>query len=202
VTTAWQVAFVALSGCVIVLSILLVTTMRQVGVISLSLRPTEQGRGPLLNAPAPALAGIDALSGHRWSLKAHASTARVIVFLSSQCESCRTLVPALNAFAEERTDLAVVAVVPGNREDARRFAELTGLAVSTICDHDSQAFALYNVSFTPHAVSIDAGGRITVTTAVKDRTELDQLVPVPGYSRPNVNDHPNAAPPALALKET
>jgi hypothetical protein len=204
VSAAWQVAFLALAACVLVLALLLVTTMRQVGVISLSLRPTDQGRGPLLNGPAPAIAGLDARTGASWSSKGGSASARVLLFLSLHCESCRTLVPVINQFSDDRHDIEVVAVLPGSRADARTFVDLTGLRVPAICDHDSQAFALYNVSFTPHAVGIDASGRITATTPVKDRQDLDRLAPDPGYPLPTAPDDPaeQASVGVAVLKET
>lgn len=190
-SAGWQVAVVVLAACVVALAVLLVSTMRQVGVISLSLRPTDQGRGPLMNAPAPALAGIDARSGDKWKLRGR--DAQVLLFLSLHCESCRTLVTAVNAFAADRPDVSVAACIPGSREDARQFVALTGLDVVTLSDHDTQAFALYNVSFTPHAIAIDASGRVTATTPVRERADLDQLAPRPNYPRPERPVGSNAA---------
>lgn len=184
-TTGWQIAFAVVVLAILLLTLIMVTTMRQVGVISLSLRPTDQGLGPLLNAQAPAIDGADALTGSDWRLHSSKRDAQVLFFLSMHCDSCRALVPFVNEFAADRPDVRVAAMIPGSREDARRFVDLTGLRVPTLSDHDTQAFALYNVTFTPHAVAIDANARVIATTPVKNRDEIDQLVPQPGYARPD-----------------
>ena len=176
---AWQIAIVMLWILFVAVTATLVGLARQVGVISLSLRPRDRGRGPGIGMKAPAFAGRDVTERvSSWSLKATTGRPRVMAFLSGDCGSCAELVPALNALARDRPDVEAVAIFPGRASDAVAFTKRTTLSLPALIEADTEAFTLYNVQLTPHVVVVDDNDVVRASGPARSSSDVQELLSV------------------------
>ncbi|MEJ7785144.1 MAG: hypothetical protein WKF96_10105 [Solirubrobacteraceae bacterium] len=95
------------------------------------------------------------------------------VFVSEGCAHCHRIMPQLNAFAREHAgDAAVVAVIAGSSEDARRLAKMRGLDLPAISGNEiGQA-----VPWTPYVFVCDTYGAIVEEGPLSGRADLETLL--------------------------
>lgn len=183
-SAGWQIAVVTLWVFALGLALVLVATLRHIGVLHVALRGPARGMGPRIGDEAPAFSGHDLLvEEETFSSRDRGDRAGLFAFLSPDCGGCEKLVPHLNAFATARSDVDVTALLPLGAEEGRKVARRLGLKTCVLGEHETDAFAAYNVQLTPHIVVVDIDGRVVASGAAHDEEELLRLTravePVP-----------------------
>lgn len=155
-----------------------VAVARQVGVLHERVAPVGAlvpRHGPVVGSPAPKLA-MTSLQGQTVVLGGQLpeGTSRLLLFVSAQCPICKKLIPIAKGFARtEKID-----VVFAGDDDAETQRKL-------VADMDIAAFPFlnstelgraYGVDKLPHAVLLDAQGRIVARGLVNSREHLESLV--------------------------
>ncbi len=111
--------------------------------------------------PAPdfELAAVRGTAGSLAELSERAR-ATVLVFVSTGCGPCLTLLPALAHWQEALSgSVTVAAIFEGAREDVERVSAEYGLS-PVLGQKEQEAFGLYALQATPSAVLIDGDGAI------------------------------------------
>ena len=178
-TTALIVAVIVQWVFLIALATIVFALLRQVGVLHERLGPVGAlmlPGGPQPGMPAPRfdltdLFGRDVTIGGR----ATGTLSTLLFFLSPTCPICKSLLPVLLSLAAEEGDgLRLVFASDGDEEAQRDMVREFGLG-----DHPlvlSTALGLaYEVSKLPHAVLIDAEGRVAAKGLVNNREHLESL---------------------------
>jgi uncharacterized membrane protein YphA (DoxX/SURF4 family)/thiol-disulfide isomerase/thioredoxin len=89
----------------------------------------------------------------------------VLVFLSTHCGPCLTMLPKLADWQESLAHaVSLPAIFSGEQADIERVAEEAGLSV-VLAQEGSEVFGLYALRATPSGVLIDADGVIASTPA-------------------------------------
>ena len=175
-STGWQIAVISLWAVVVVLALVVLSAVRQVGVLALQARPPMPGLGPLLGDPAPAFAGDDVADRGGWSTKRHDQRPALVAFMSPQCPGCAELAPHLNDFAREHQNVDVAVVLPvATPQDGHAFLRQHALEVPVLVESETQAFSLYSVQLTPHLVAISGTGTISGSGAAHNREQLTRI---------------------------
>jgi len=101
----------------------------------LVVRPQAVVDSPLVGKPAPAIAGID-LDGRSWNLADGHGRLVWVNFWATNCEPCRTEMPAMQRLAEEHPDdLLILGIDWGEGRDAvARFARDYGVHYPILLD--------------------------------------------------------------------
>jgi hypothetical protein len=171
-TTAWIVAYALLAGLSVVLVVLVLALARYVGTLSSRLpQPVALGldQGPELGT---ALAET-ALAPNVVDLLQHDARAKtLLVFLSTHCAACNTLVGELNLFTRDRPDLDVVAVVGGESDGAERMVRALRLEKKII--DQRQAGRSLGITTLPFGLMYREG-TLVAKGVVNSRDMLDSL---------------------------
>jgi methylamine dehydrogenase accessory protein MauD len=164
---------------------------RQVGVLHVRVAPAgalDAGKGPAVGEQAPHL-HVTTLDGKAMTIgKADASTSlRLLMFVSAQCPLCKSLIPVAKSFAAaERVDLVFI----GDDDPAAQRA--------MIAKHDMAGYPFINspevgmafeVAKLPHAVLLDAGGKVLAKGLVNSREHLESLIVSHEMGVPHVQDY-------------
>ena len=101
----------------------------------LAVRPQALVDSPLVGKAAPAIVGTD-LQGRRWTLADGRGRLVWVNFWATNCEPCRTEMPAMQRLAEEHPDdLLILGVDWGEGRDAvARFAADYGIGYPILLD--------------------------------------------------------------------
>ncbi|MDQ2933577.1 MAG: TlpA family protein disulfide reductase [Chloroflexota bacterium] len=101
----------------------------------LGVRPRALVDSPLIGKPAPAIAGED-LDGRHWTLADGRGRLVWVNFWATNCEPCRTEMPAMQRLAEEHPDdLLILGVDWGEGRDAAAgFAARYGIHYPIVLD--------------------------------------------------------------------
>lgn len=151
---------------------------RQIGVLHVRVAPAgalDAGKGPAVGEQAPHL-HVTTLDGTPMTIGAAVPSAslRLLMFVSAQCPLCKSLIPVAKSFAAaERVDLVFV----GDDDPAAQRA--------MVAQHDMAAFPFVNstevgrafeVDKLPHAVLLDASGKVLAKGLVNSREHLESLI--------------------------
>lgn len=171
-TGIWLASYVILWAVVIALGILLITTLRLVGVLHHRLGPTGAlvvDEGPRLDEPlvAELAASVPALRFPR-------ERDVLMVFLSDRCPSCVNLMDSLIAFARRNAgvDVLLLPAGAGLREDGPIATQASGLR---LVPEPSLAKAL-QISITPFGLWVDRAGITRGKGIVNHIEHLDSLL--------------------------
>ena len=173
---------------------------RQVGVLHVRVAPAgalDAGKGPAVGDPAPHL-HVETLDGKAMTIGGTLPSAslRLLMFVSAQCPLCKSLIPVAKSFAKaERVDLVFI----GDDDAATQRA--------MIATHDLAAYPFVNgsevgrafeVDKLPHAVLLDATGKVLAKGLVNSREHLESLVVSHEMGVPHVQDYiAGLKPPAI-----
>lgn len=172
-TGIWLASYVILWGAVAVLGVLLLTTLRLVGVLHHRLGPTGAlvvDEGPRLDEPLAA-----EISRSVRALRFPRERDVLMVFLSDRCPSCVHLMDSLVAFSRrnaERVDVLLLPTEGGFREDGPIAARAAGLRM---LPEPSLAKALH-IAITPFGLWIDRAGTTRGKGIVNHIEHLDSLL--------------------------
>jgi methylamine dehydrogenase accessory protein MauD len=164
---------------------------RQVGVLHVRVAPAgalDAGKGPAVGDAAPHL-HVTTLDGAAMTIGGSVSPAslRLLMFVSAQCPLCKALIPVAKSFAKaERVDLVFI----GDDDVAAQRA--------MIAQYDMGAFPFVNgaevgrafeVDKLPHAVLLDANGKMLAKGLVNSREHLESLIVSHEMGVPHVQDY-------------
>jgi thiol-disulfide isomerase/thioredoxin len=156
----WQVLILLLVATVVVEGVLLVAVARQVGSISLMVRPhapRDIGGGPDIGA-------LVDLPDRDWPA--------VVLFVSPGCPPCEELLPHVPAVQRRYRDVGLVAAV-AHPDEGLRTEYMSTLGDVAI---DGQAlWQEWRVEGTPFAVAIDGDGRVRAGGVVNTIDQLEAL---------------------------
>lgn len=177
----WIASVIALWIVVLFMGLLLAGALRQLGILHMRLGDdpgaliTDSGldRG----TQAPDFEARDAISGLVSRFTSLPPVARMVVFLSPNCLSCRELVPHLNEVRETRgKEFEFVTVCQGDEEGCRAFARMNRLKMPVFLDVGGEISHAYQVALTPFAYVLDFQGRVVIRGVVNDWRQLESLL--------------------------
>ncbi|MFZ0386091.1 MAG: TlpA disulfide reductase family protein [Solirubrobacteraceae bacterium] len=163
------VALVAVSVLAVALAVLVRWLWSHVRALSgqlSALALAQQTPGLRPGTPAPSFA-LESLAGGLASLEELLAPGRPVsvVFVSDQCEPCRTLLPSLGRWQQSLGErLTLATVFSGDREAARRLTQEHALPFALSQDGD-EVFNAYKLRATPSAVLVDSDGTILAPPA-------------------------------------
>jgi methylamine dehydrogenase accessory protein MauD len=180
VSGVWLASYVVLWVVVLLLAFLLAGALRQLGLLQLRLGDdpgaliTDTGleRG----ATAPDFTALDAESGELVSLSDLPAVARMVVFASPGCLSCRELIPGLNEVRKTRGEFDFLVVCRGDLESCQAFGRMNRLEAPMVVDTTGQIEKDYRVTLTPFAYLIDHEGRVVIRGVANDWRQLESLL--------------------------
>jgi methylamine dehydrogenase accessory protein MauD len=172
-TGIWLVSYLVLWGVVVILGVLLMTTLRLVGVLHHRLGPT----GALVVDDGPRLEAslVTEIETSVSALRFPRERDVLMVFLSDRCPTCLNLIDSLVAFSRRNAEDVDVLLLPagsGFREDGPIAARAAGLRLVA---EPSLAQAL-QVSITPFALWMDRTGTARGKGIVNHIEHLDSLL--------------------------
>ena len=177
----WLASYVVLWMLLLVMGFLLAGALRQLGLIQLRLGDdpgaliTDIGleRGTL----APDFTALETATGELLTLSSLPSKARLIVFLSPSCLSCRELVPGLNEVRATRgREFDFLVVCRGDIDSCRGFASMNRLHAPMVIDTNGQIEKDFAVTMTPFAYLLDHESRVVIRGIANDWRQLESLL--------------------------
>ncbi len=179
-TGPWIVAFVLVGGLLGLLCILFLALARYVAALASRLPdpvPLELAQGPQLGSrleDVPLPRGfVDVVAGSNGSGGAAVSRL-TLVFLSTSCTACRTMISGLNRFARDWSEVRVVSVVSGRGEEAERMARAR-TSPESVVDGDATLARVFGVATVPFAFLYEHG-ELRAKGVVNDREMLESLL--------------------------
>lgn len=186
----WVASLVALWVLTLFLAFLLAGALRQIGIIQIRLGAdpgaliTRSGldRGSI----APDFALVDVRTQQRVVLSSLPRRATVLVFMSTSCSACVTLVPHLNEVLGTRGDeFEFVAICRGSMDACRALLTNTGLRAPLLHDAGGTTEAAYGVTLTPFTFVLDADHRVLVRGIANSWAQLESLLDQEGSLEPS-----------------
>jgi methylamine dehydrogenase accessory protein MauD len=179
--TIWQISLVGLWIVVILIAFLLAGALRQIGLLQLRFGDDP---GALITATglergvaAPDFSAIDSETAEPIRLSELNSQARVLVFMTPSCLSCRELVPGINEVMSTRGDeFDWLVVCHGGVESCRGLARMNRLRARMIVDTAGEIETAYEVHVTPFAYVLDYAGRVLIRGVANDWRQLESLL--------------------------
>jgi methylamine dehydrogenase accessory protein MauD len=178
-TTALIIAVIVQWIFLMALAALVFALLRQVGVLHERLGPVGAlmlPGGPQPGMPSPKFDLID-LDGRAITIGGHRAggVSTLLFFLSPTCPICKSLLPVLLSIAaEEGERLRLVFASDGDEPAQRDMVRDFGLADYSLVLSTALGLA-FEVSKLPHAVLIDAEGRVVAKGLVNNREHLESL---------------------------
>ena len=173
---AWIVAFALLASLVGLLAVLFLALARFVAALATRLPqaiPLELSQGPPVGSRLEELLLPDALAVLVRGSNGDAPESLALVFLSTSCATCQTMVSALNRFARDERGLRLVTVVSGRSAEAERMAQALTIR-DRLVDGDGTAARALGVSTVPFAFMFEQGA-LKAKGVVNDRDMLESL---------------------------
>lgn len=166
---------------VLLMAFLLAGALRELGLVQLRLGDdpgaliTDAGleRG----TPAPDFHAVDAENGAKYTLSELPKRARVLVFVSPTCASCRHLIPHLNEVSHTRgNEYHFLVLCKGDRAACSAMARRNGLKTQMLVDESGHIESAYQVTMTPLTYLLDHQGRVVIRGIANDWRQLEALL--------------------------
>lgn len=185
------VAVVSLWVLVLIILFLIVGALRQIGLMQLRLGTdpgaliTREGLDRGIAAPDFQLPTLD---GGQIALGELGAIPKLLVFLSTTCQSCRELAPHLNeVFDTRHKQMAVVVICDGSLESCDSFAREAVIRPRVAVDTTGLVKAKYEVAMTPFAYFLDFESRVLVRGIANSWTQLESLIAQEGTLEPELH---------------
>ncbi len=151
---------------------------RQIGVLHMRVAPAgamDAGRGPAIGEAAPRL-DVTTLDGRPLTIggSVEQGRLRLLMFVSAQCPLCKGLIPVAKSFAAaERIDLVFV----GDDDAAAQRAMIAKFDMAAYPFVNNATVGLaFEVDKLPHAVLLDATGKMLAKGLVNSREHFESLI--------------------------
>jgi methylamine dehydrogenase accessory protein MauD len=200
----WLASYVVLWLVVLMLAFLLAGALRQLGLLQLRLGDdpgaliTDTGleRGTL----APDFTAVQSETGELVTLSELTPKARMIVFASPGCLSCRELIPGLNEVRKTRRDFDFLVICRGDIESCQGFGRMNRLEAPMVVDTTGQIEKDYLVTLTPFAYLLDHERNVVIRGIANDWRQLESLLEQEGtlQAAPWVDVSDDGEPAAVA----
>ena len=176
----WLASYVVLWLIVLALAFLLAGALRQLGLLQLRLGDdpgaliTDTGleRG----TPAPDFTALESETGELVTLSELSPVARMLVFASPGCLSCRELIPGLNEVRKTRRDVDFLVICRGDVESCQAFGRMNRLEAPMVVDTNGQIEKDYLVTLTPFAYLLDHARNVVIRGIANDWRQLESLI--------------------------
>jgi methylamine dehydrogenase accessory protein MauD len=176
----WLASYVVLWLLVLVLAFLLAGALRQLGLLQLRLGDdpgaliTDTGleRGTI----APDFTAVESENGELVTLSKLKPVARLIVFASPGCLSCRELMPGLNEVRKTRPEFDFLVICRGDVESCQAFGRMNRLEAPMVVDTTGQIEKDYLVTLTPFAYLLDHERNVVIRGIANDWRQLESLL--------------------------
>ena len=156
---SFTISFIALWIFVIFQGLLVLAVLQHLTRIRhLTQRNSPTSDRLLVGSPAPELVGADSESAG-FSVSRFLGTGGLVLFVSSSCSICKTLVESIGDAATDRLP-PIIGFCVGHEPKCGAFAKRLGPHINLEHQRAAEAAALYGVSEYPTVVIIDSAGRI------------------------------------------
>jgi len=173
---AWLVSYIVLWGVVAFQAVVIFLILRQLGQMYLGTAQGVSRDGLAPGRKAPEFTVPD-LAGGTISLAQFHGTPLLLVFGATNCNPCKSLMPDLNAFADEyRGQLNVLYLSRSEPDAARAFAAEFDVRVPVGVHPDTELPEQYLARVTPFAFLIDGEGIVRAKGLANGREHLDMLL--------------------------
>ncbi len=187
---AWLASYIALWAVVLFQGFAIFLLLRQLGQMYLGTAQGVARDGLSAGERAPDFTVAD-LEGRPVSRADFLGLPLLLVFGSPHCNPCRTLIPDLNVFAEERQEeLRVLFLSRGDADEARQLVSETGMRVPIAIHPDENLPEQYKTRVSPFAFLIDSEGIVQAKGLANNRDHLTMLMDM---SREKAHSHNGAA---------
>ena len=173
---AWLVSYIVLWAVVLFQGVVIFVLLRQLGIIYLGTAQGVARDGIAAGQRAPDFT-LPNLAGGLVSLADFRGRSLLLVFGSTSCAPCRTLVPDLNEFARTRAgEFRALFLIRGEPDAARRFVDELDVQVPVALHNDEELPDKYKARVTPFAFVIDGEGIVRAKGLANNREHLDMLL--------------------------
>lgn len=171
-TTPFLVSYIALWLLVGILIVAVFALYHHFGQMYLNSREGREAHGPDPLQPLAAIDGID-VDGFPTSLP-DIGRPTFLLFATTDCPLCTDLFPAINDFAERRSDIAMAVVCGGDREEVAEWARGLSDVVTVVPDPRQRLAARYRIGITPFLVAVDREGVVQMRGIVNSLAGLER----------------------------
>ena len=174
--SVWIVSMVLQWIVIALLCLLVLSLVRQIGSMSLSLNALRDAGTVRLHTRLP-LHRFRLLDGTERVIGGAQERASLIVFFSPSCDACEALPGAIEAFASNgmATELDLLGVISASPDDARRFVQEKSIRSANIATADDFPEHFIPRQGVPYAVAITAGGAVAAVGKPKTLTHLREM---------------------------
>ncbi len=170
-------AVVAQWVLLVALGIVLLALLRQVGMLHERLGPVgalSLSGGPKVGDAAPRFT-LTAIDGRAVEIGGASPASTLLFFLSPSCPICKSLIPVIKSIVREQgSELRLILASDGDLEAQHRMVTKHALGAFPLVLSTELGLA-YEVSKLPHAVLLDAAGRVAAKGLVNNREHLESL---------------------------
>jgi hypothetical protein len=166
------VSYVVLWALVVVLSVGVFALYHYFGQVYLNSREGRESQGPESGKPFPHTVATDLRDGRAPLVR---RLPAAVAFLDVECKLCAELLPDLGAFADDATDVGVVAVVAGRPSSVGEFTRRLSKRVDVFPDPRGTLGTGYGVAVLPFLVTVDGEGVVRAKGIVNDRDDVERI---------------------------
>lgn len=186
----WLASYLVLWGLVVVMGVLLLGTLRQLGLLQRQLEPppsqmqareddsipTLENDGPPIGSPLVDLE-VSTINGFGSVTPAHEHGHTLLVFMSPLCETCQNIVEPLNLLLDEAArNLQAAVIMRGNEQSCQAFVKLFPLHMPVVCDSDRGITMGLNIHSTPFGLLYDEHGLLIRKGIISEQEDLQALL--------------------------
>lgn len=173
---AWLASYIVLWAVVLFQGVVIFVLLRQLGIIYLGTAQGVARDGIAAGQRAPDFT-LPNLAGGHVSLADFRGHSLLLVFGSTSCAPCRTLVPDLNEFARTRAgEFRALFLIRGTPAETQRFVDELDVQVPVALHNDEELPDKYKARVTPFAFVIDGEGIVRAKGLANNREHLDMLL--------------------------
>jgi hypothetical protein len=166
------VSYVVLWILVAVLAVAVLALYHYFGQVYLNSREGRESQGPEPGKPFPRTHAAELRRGRAPLVR---DVPALVAFMDVECKLCAELVPDLGAFADDTTELRVVAVVAGRPPSVAEFTRRLSQRVDVFPDPGGALGTRYGVAVLPFLVTVDGDGIVRAKGIVNDRDDVERI---------------------------
>ncbi len=200
-TVPWMISYVVLWLLVVVAWLLLVGTLRQIGMLRRGGREPANASLPALEDEGPALgSALPDLTFNTLNGLGSVSTAALaresslaVVFITPTCQSCQQLAAPLNDVAQDRARRIqpLVFIMAHDEQACQAYLNVFPLHMPVVWDRDNAAALSFGVHRTPFGLLYDENGTLARKGVLNSSADLpalfgDASAPMPAHIFPQL----------------
>lgn len=199
-TGLWLVSYLVLWGLVVIMCFLLLSTLRQLGLVYRQLEahpsqsqeensvPALENDGPAIGTPIVDLEA-NTMNGFGTLTTLRDQSPTLLVLISPMCETCQHVVEPLNALvADDGRAIHPVVIMRADEQGCRAFLSVFPLHMPVICDRDQTITMGLRVHRTPFGLLYDEHGTLVRKGLIEGHDDLlallgDEAAPITSQAR-------------------